>query len=63
MRGLGVADQSTFHVVDTQAVDVTVFDYSFRLVAKSGEILFTAAVGRIHVAVEHQTFPVPLSLP
>ena len=62
-HGLRVANQSALHVVDAKAVDQSVLDDGFCFVSDSRQKPFAASIGRIHVTVEHQAFPVACSFP
>src|SRR4029077_6142433 len=60
---LRVANQRAFHVVDAQAVNHLVANDGFWFVAEPGEESFSACVGGVHVAVEHQALAVAGAFP
>ena len=60
---MGIADQGTFHVVDAQAENSTVFYYGERFVTDSRQMSLLSAVGSVHMPVEHKTFTTTSSLP
>ena len=61
--GIGVTDERALHVVNAEAVDETVFDYSVRFVSDTGQKFLLARVGGIHVSVEHQVLPAARASP
>src|SRR5438552_18291163 len=60
---LQIAHQRAFHVVDAQAENHAILHYGVRLVADAGEKRFVPAVGRVHVAVEHEALAIARTFP
>ena len=55
--GVCITNKRALHVVDPQPVDDAILDHGVRFVTDASEKVLAAAVGSVHVAVEHQILP------